>query len=68
MPINSSTLETSEAVFCKIIPAHVNEALKIIGYAENTMLFYSNGEVSPQVWDYLLYQARRNQVEATVQK
>jgi len=56
--------QTSEAVFCKIIPAHVNEALKIIGYAENTMLFYSNGEVSPQVWDYLLYQAlSRNNVK-----
>lgn len=56
--------ETSEATFCKILPAHVNEALKIIGYAENTMLFYKNGEVSPQVWDYLLYQAlSRNNVK-----
>lgn len=45
--------ETSPATFCKLEPPslHLNQ------YPHNTLLFYKDtGEVSPQVWDILLYQ------------
>lgn len=48
--------DTTPATFCKIIPAHINKDMEDLGYAENRMLFYKNGEVSQEVWDVLLYQ------------
>jgi hypothetical protein len=49
--------ESSPATFCKIIPAFINDEMKNLGYAENRMLFYTNGDVSEEVWDILLYMA-----------
>jgi len=49
--------ESSPATFCKIIPTHVNNELRDLGYAHNKMLFYKDtGEVSQEVFDVLLYQ------------
>lgn len=49
--------ESSKATFCKLIPSHVNEEMKHLGYAHNRMLFYKDtGDVSAEVWDILLYQ------------
>ena len=49
--------ETSPACFCKMIPSHINEEMRDIGYAENRMLFYRDtGDASQEVWDVLLYQ------------
>mmetsp|Transcript_20552 Transcript_20552/g.37458 ORF Transcript_20552/g.37458 Transcript_20552/m.37458 type:complete len:465 (-) Transcript_20552:144-1538(-) len=47
---------SSPATFCKILPSHVSEELKNLGYAHNNMLFYKDtGDVSEAVWDILLY-------------
>jgi hypothetical protein len=49
--------ESSPATFCKIIIPHVTSQLVDVGYAYNRMLFFKDtGEVSPEVWDVLLYQ------------
>lgn len=48
--------DMTPSTFCKIIPAHINKDMEELGYAENKMLFYKNGDVSPEVWDNLLYQ------------
>jgi hypothetical protein len=49
--------ETSPATFCKLIPSHINEEMQNLGYAHGRMLFYKDtGDVSPEVWDILLYQ------------
>lgn len=48
--------DTTPATFCKLIPEHINKDMEELGYAENRMLFYKNGEVSDEVWDILLYQ------------
>jgi len=50
--------QSSPATFCKILPSHVSEEMKSLGYAHNTMLFYKDtGDVSEQVWDILLFMA-----------
>ena len=41
--------EDTPATFCKLIPAHINKDMESLGYAENRMLFYKNGEVSEEV-------------------
>lgn len=49
--------EASEASFCKIIIPRPSQKVIDMGYAHNRMLFYKNtGDVSPEVWDVLLYQ------------
>eukprot|EP00980_Cylindrotheca_fusiformis_P022723 scaffold9646_cov133-Cylindrotheca_fusiformis.AAC.6 len=49
--------ESSDASFCKIIIPRPSQKLVDMGYAHNRMLFYKNtGDVSPEVWDVLLYQ------------
>eukprot|EP00956_Cyclotella_meneghiniana_P004019 scaffold4876_cov64-Cyclotella_meneghiniana.AAC.4 len=48
--------DNTPATFCKIIPPHINRDMEELGYSESRMLFYSNGEVSQEVWDILLYQ------------
>jgi hypothetical protein len=49
--------ESSPATFCKIFPPHINKDMEDLGYAQNRMLFYKDtGDVSPEVWDILLYQ------------
>mmetsp|Transcript_20394 Transcript_20394/g.49055 ORF Transcript_20394/g.49055 Transcript_20394/m.49055 type:complete len:478 (+) Transcript_20394:190-1623(+) len=48
--------DNTPATFCKMIPVHINKDMEELGYAENRMLFYKNGEVSQEVWDVLLYQ------------
>ena len=49
--------ETSPATFCKIMIPHVDKKLEEMGYVHNRMLFYKDtGEVSPEVYDVLLYQ------------
>mmetsp|Transcript_22839 Transcript_22839/g.49413 ORF Transcript_22839/g.49413 Transcript_22839/m.49413 type:complete len:464 (-) Transcript_22839:188-1579(-) len=48
--------DMTPSTFCKIIPAHINKDMEELGYAENKMLFYKTGDVSPEVWDNLLYQ------------
>ena len=47
--------ESSPASFCKILPSHVSNEMKDLGYSHETMLFYHNGEVAEEVWDHLLY-------------
>jgi len=50
--------ETSPATFCKILPSHITQEMKDLGYAHNRMLFYKDtGEVSEEVYDILLYMA-----------
>jgi hypothetical protein len=49
--------ESSPATFCKIMIPHKNSQLEDMGYAHNRMLFYKEtGDVSPEVFDVLLYQ------------
>lgn len=48
--------DNTPATFCKLIPTHINKDMEELGYAENKMLFYKNGEVSQEVWDIMLYQ------------
>ena len=48
--------ESSPASFCKIIPTHVNDEMRDLGYAHNRMLFFKTGDVAQEVWDILLYQ------------
>ena len=49
--------ETSPASFCKIMIPHIDSKLKDIGYDPTRMLFFKDsGEVSPEVFDVLLYQ------------
>jgi len=48
--------DSTPATFCKLIPAHINGDMEQLGYSENRMLFYINGEASQEVWDILLYQ------------
>lgn len=48
--------ESSPSTFCKLLPSHVSEEMKNLGYAHNKMLFYKDtGEVAEEVWDVLLY-------------
>eukprot|EP00578_Thalassiosira_sp_NH16_P030612 CAMPEP_0181076628 /NCGR_PEP_ID=MMETSP1071-20121207/521_1 /TAXON_ID=35127 /ORGANISM="Thalassiosira sp., Strain NH16" /LENGTH=450 /DNA_ID=CAMNT_0023157823 /DNA_START=66 /DNA_END=1418 /DNA_ORIENTATION=+ len=50
--------ESSPATFCKILPSHISQEMKSLGYAHNRMLFYKDtGDVSEEVWDILLYMA-----------
>lgn len=61
--------QTSPATFCEILPSHVSEEMKNLGYAHNTMLFYKDtGDVSEQVWDVLLYMALGETDPATQQQ
>ena len=49
---------TSPATFCKILPPHVSDEMRNLGYAHDRMLFYRDtGDVSEEVWDILLYTA-----------
>lgn len=48
--------ENTPSTFCKLIPAHINKDMEELGYSQERMLFYKNGEVSEEVWDILLYQ------------
>jgi len=48
--------ENTMATFCKLIPPHINKEMEELGYAENRMLFYKDGQISDEVWDILLYQ------------
>ena len=49
--------ESSPATFCKMINIRPNQELLDLGYDFSRMLFYQGtGEVSPEVWDILLYQ------------
>jgi hypothetical protein len=48
--------KSSPATFCKILPSHISEEMKNLGYAHNRMLFYKDtGDLSEEVWDILLY-------------
>jgi hypothetical protein len=50
--------QSSPATFCKILPSHISQEMKNLGYAHDRMLFYKDtGEVSEEVWDILLYTA-----------
>jgi len=61
--------ESSPASFCKILPSHVSEEMKNLGYAHNRMLFYKDtGDVSEEVWDILLYMALGETDQATQQQ
>jgi len=52
--------ESSPATFCKIMPAHVSDEMKDMGYAQDRMLFFKDtGEVSEEVFDLLLYKHLR---------
>ena len=60
--------ESSPATFCKILPPHISQEMKDIGYAHDRMLFYKDtGEVSEEVWDILLYMALGD-TDTTVQQ
>jgi hypothetical protein len=49
--------ESSPATFCKIMISNPSEELVNMGYDHSKMLFYKDtGDVSPEVWDVLLYQ------------
>jgi len=49
--------ESSPASFCKIMISRPSQELKNLGYDYSRMLFYKDtGDVSPEVWDVLLYQ------------
>ncbi|CAB9499232.1 M protein repeat protein [Seminavis robusta] len=49
--------ETAPATFCKIMITNPSQEIKDMGYDQSRMLFYKDtGEVSPEVWDVLLYQ------------
>lgn len=48
--------ENTPATNCKLIPKHINNEMRDLGYTPERMLFYNNGEVSQEVWDILLYQ------------
>lgn len=49
--------KSSPATFCKIIIPRPSQELINLGYDHSRMLFYKDtGEVSPEVWDVLLYQ------------
>lgn len=53
--------ETSPATFCKIMINRPSPELVAMGYDHSKMLFYKDtGEVSPEVWDVLLYQNLAN--------
>jgi hypothetical protein len=48
---------SSPATFCKIMIPNPTQELVNMGYDHSKMLFYKDtGEVSPEVWDVLLYQ------------
>jgi len=50
--------QSSPATFCKILPPHVSEEMKNLGYSHSNMLFYKDtGDVSEPVWDIMLYMA-----------
>ena len=60
--------ESSPATFCKILPSHVSEEMKNLGYAHDRLLFYKDtGDVSEEVWDILLYMAL-GETDTTVQQ
>jgi len=49
--------ESSPATFCKIMVPRPSQKLKDIGYDESRMVFFKDtGDVSPEVYDVLLYQ------------
>eukprot|EP00571_Detonula_confervacea_P002991 CAMPEP_0172313586 /NCGR_PEP_ID=MMETSP1058-20130122/20535_1 /TAXON_ID=83371 /ORGANISM="Detonula confervacea, Strain CCMP 353" /LENGTH=444 /DNA_ID=CAMNT_0013027263 /DNA_START=86 /DNA_END=1420 /DNA_ORIENTATION=+ len=61
--------ESSPATFCKILPSHISQEMKNLGYAHNRMLFYKDtGDVSEEVWDILLYMALGETDQATQQQ
>eukprot|EP00584_Thalassiosira_punctigera_P020648 CAMPEP_0172563396 /NCGR_PEP_ID=MMETSP1067-20121228/100548_1 /TAXON_ID=265564 ORGANISM="Thalassiosira punctigera, Strain Tpunct2005C2" /NCGR_SAMPLE_ID=MMETSP1067 /ASSEMBLY_ACC=CAM_ASM_000444 /LENGTH=466 /DNA_ID=CAMNT_0013353835 /DNA_START=14 /DNA_END=1414 /DNA_ORIENTATION=- len=61
--------ESAPATFCKIMPSHVSEEMKNLGYAQDRMLFYKDtGDTSEEVWDILLYMALGETDEATQQQ
>ncbi|KAL9190781.1 hypothetical protein ACHAXT_000487 [Thalassiosira profunda] len=61
--------ESSPATFCKILPDHVSQEMKDLGYAHDRMLFYKDsGDVSDEVWDILLYMALGEADVATQQQ
>jgi hypothetical protein len=48
--------ETSPATFCKIMNIQPTEELKTIGLDFSRMLFFKDtGDITPEVWDVLLY-------------
>eukprot|EP00531_Pseudo-nitzschia_arenysensis_P007624 CAMPEP_0116126824 /NCGR_PEP_ID=MMETSP0329-20121206/6528_1 /TAXON_ID=697910 /ORGANISM="Pseudo-nitzschia arenysensis, Strain B593" /LENGTH=462 /DNA_ID=CAMNT_0003620913 /DNA_START=1101 /DNA_END=2489 /DNA_ORIENTATION=+ len=47
--------ETSQATYCKYIIDNPTDEMKAMGYPER-MLFYTSGEISPEVWDVVLYE------------
>ena len=60
--------ESSPATFCKILPSHVSDEMKNLGYAHDRLLFYKDtGDVSEEVWDILLYMAL-GETDTTVQQ
>lgn len=49
--------ESAPATFCKIMISNPSQKLIDMGYDHSKMLFYKDsGEISPEVWDVLLYQ------------
>jgi hypothetical protein len=60
--------KSSPATFCKILPSHISEEMKNLGYAHNRMLFYKDtGDLSEEVWDVLLYTVL-GQTDPTIQQ
>jgi hypothetical protein len=60
--------ESSPATFCKILPSHISQEMKNLGYSHSRMLFYKEtGEVSEEVWDILLYTAL-GETDPTIQQ
>lgn len=56
--------ETSPATFCKIMNIQPNDQLRDLGFDFSRMLFYKEtGEVSEEVWDVLLYDILKSNVE-----
>lgn len=48
--------ESSVARFCKIVIHDPSPELVAMGYDTSKMLFSEDGDISPEVWDVLLYQ------------
>ena len=61
--------ESSPATFCKIMIKRPSKELVDMGYDHSRMLFYKDtGEVSPEVYDTLLYQILRETNPADMQR
>lgn len=48
-------INDSPSFFCKMLIANPSQELRDLGYNPNRMLFFSDGGVSSEVWDVLLY-------------